>query len=284
MIKRFLLFVFAVLLFGCAATGKFYMKTVKSKNAQIKNTIRIAVIPENWYWLGTPNFLPRALITEFLDLGFQVVERSQLETIFRELKLDASGIVKDEDKKSIAPQGVNLGILDKTSIKKIGELLGVDAILVSYIVPTYSDGIAKATFRLVNTETAEVLFSITIINATEYPASTQLLIKSISSNIKQLLEGEEKILSEKNGSGDVIVQPQIVEIGDKDKSEKNEAKKLEEQEKLKIMKQYYSEAVEYYKAGEYEKAIQKLKENLKLDSHHLPSKDLLEKIKLKNQK
>lgn len=120
---------------GCA-TQNFYMKTVKSKNAQITNNIKIAIIPENWYWVGTPNFLPRALITEFLDLGFIVVERSQLEKIFSEVKLDLSGAVKDIQTKERISQGVDFGVLDKTSIKKAGELLGVDALLMTYIVPT----------------------------------------------------------------------------------------------------------------------------------------------------
>jgi len=214
-VKRFLVvlsFVTLVVFLSGCATQKFYMKTIKSKNTQITNNIKIAVIPENWYWVGTPNFLPRALITEFLDLGFTVVERSQLERIFSEVKLDLSGAVKDEQTKRKTAEGIEFGVLDKTSIKKTGELLGVDALLITYIVPTYDDNIDKATFRLVNSETAQVLFSITVINNKTDIVAVDKIIETISANIKQLLEGKEKILSKKDETGKIIISPQIIEI------------------------------------------------------------------------
>jgi len=57
----------------------------------LNNKIKIAVLPENLYWPGEPNFLPRALITEFLELGFTVIERTQLEKIFKEIYRDYTG-------------------------------------------------------------------------------------------------------------------------------------------------------------------------------------------------
>src|SRR3989339_1998275 len=284
MIKKFLsliMFLFVILFIGCVTTPKFYMKTVKSENAQINNNIKIAVIPENWYWIGSPNFLPRALITEFLDLGFTVVERSQLEGIFKEIKLDLSGAVKDEKTKERV-QGIDFGTLDKTSIKKAGELLGVDALLITYIIPTYYDGIDKATFRLVKTENAEVLLSITLINSQESPISVKTIIDTISSNIRQLLDGENKIINnEANLGKSITVNPQITKGENTAKLEKKEAERQRNQDRQKLMSQHYTEAVRFYNSGEYDKAIIELEENLKLDSSHEQTKQLLEKVKLR---
>lgn len=75
------------------------------------------------------------------------------------------------------------------------------------------DNIDKATFRLVNAETAQVLFSITVINNKTTLVATDRIIETISVNIKQLLEGKDKILSEEDSAtGKIIVQPQIIEM------------------------------------------------------------------------
>ncbi|MFH1958352.1 MAG: hypothetical protein ABIJ15_07755 [bacterium] len=186
----------SLLLSGCATPQRFYMKTVRLSNAEITTKMKIAVVPENWYWLGSPNFLPRALITEFLELGFVVIERSQLENILKEVKLDLTGITKKGEETEASKKGVDFGILDKTTIKKIGEILGVDAILVTYIVPTIGDNIDKATFRLVDVETSKVLFSTTFINRKQAESeivSIGELLPVLSTHIKQLLAGKTKI-------------------------------------------------------------------------------------------
>ena len=74
-----LLFIFS----GCTSSY-FYMKGVRAKDSIITNNFRVAVIQENWGYGGVSNFIPRALITEFLELGFTVVERSQLEKILKD--------------------------------------------------------------------------------------------------------------------------------------------------------------------------------------------------------
>ena len=208
-------FSFLLLGFLQGCSSNFYLKTVAAKDAKITSDIKIAVIPENWYWLGVSNFLPRALITEFIDLGFTVVERSQLEEVFQELKLHSSGAVKEDEKKKPG-QGVDIAVLDKTSIKKLGELLGVNALLVSYIVPTYNNDVDQATFRLVDVETAQVLFSVTFINSSSDKTKlivapvgaipTRRVIKAISQSIEKLLKGEKR-LEGKMGTLDVTVNP-----------------------------------------------------------------------------
>ena len=180
---------------GCSSSN-FYLKSVAAKDVKITANMKIAVIPENRYWLDVSNFLPRALVTEFMDLGFTVLERSQLEEVFKELKLNASGAVSEAEKNK-SEQDWSGAILDKTSIKKIGELLGVDALLVTYIVPTRDDGISKATFRLVDVQTAQVLFSTTFINSSggkkgNSPAPVKEIIEDISRSVEKLLAGEKR--------------------------------------------------------------------------------------------
>lgn len=188
------------------------MKTVRAKGVEITNNLKIAVIPENWYWKGVSSFLPRALITEFIDLGFTVIERSQLEALFGELKLDLSGVIKEKGV-------VDIEILDKTSIKKMGEMLGVDALLLTYIIPTSQDNISKATFRLVDVGTAKVLFSITLINPKNLESiPVRTIIDAISSNIEQVLNGKGKIITEPTLGSDerkvILIKPQTT-IGER---------------------------------------------------------------------
>lgn len=199
---------------GCS-TGNFYLKTVAAKDATISSDMKIAVIPENWYWLGVSNFLPRALVTEFMDLGFTVVERSQLEEVFKELRFGASGATQEENAQK-QDKGMSFAVLDKTSIKKVGEMLGVNALLISYIVPGNNENVvSQATFRLVDVETAQVLFSVTFINASTDGSKlikaggavpTRQVIKAISVSIGKLLKGEKR-LEGKMGTLDVTVNP-----------------------------------------------------------------------------
>jgi len=219
MFKQNRLIIWFMLLLGClqgCSSSDFYLKTIAAKDAKITSETKIAVIPENWYWFGVSNFLPRALITEFMDLGFTVVERAQLEEIFQELKLNASGAIKDDEKKKTG-QGGDFAVLDKASIKKIGELLGVNALLLTYIIPTSRDekDVSQATFRLVDVETAQVLFSVTFINSSSDRTKllrdggaipTRQVLKAISLSIEKLLKGEKK-LEGKMGTFDVIVNP-----------------------------------------------------------------------------
>jgi len=195
-LKRKLIFLIIYFITGCATPGSFYMKTVKYKHAVLNNEMKIAVIPENWYW-SVSSFLPRALITEFMDLGFVVIERSQLENILKEMKLEQTGVIKE--KKEITSDKVfDLEVFDKRSIKKLGEILGVDAFLVTYVIPTYAGDVSKATFRLVHTETSKVLFSTTFIQDDKGPIPIRIVIETIAQDIKLLLEGNDKVITKKD--------------------------------------------------------------------------------------
>lgn len=184
---------FSLVLSSCGPTHNFYMKSVVSPSAVINTKMKIAIIPENLYWLGSPNFFPRALITELLDIGFEVIERTQLEKILGETVLEQKGVTKGDTQK-----GRDVSILDKNSIKKLGELLGVDALLITYIIPNHNDNIAKATFRLVDIQTGKVIFSTTFVNRAtgSDEVSIEKLLPIVAEHIKGIIEGKRKVETE----------------------------------------------------------------------------------------
>lgn len=70
-----------LLITGCTQVPTYYIKTVPSPKQDI---IEIAIIPENWdtYWISS--FAYRALITELMDVGFTVIESSNIVSIIDE--------------------------------------------------------------------------------------------------------------------------------------------------------------------------------------------------------
>jgi len=191
---------FSLLLLGCASSQNFYMKTVASPSSAVNTKMKIAIIPENWYWLGSPNFFPRALITELLDIGFEVIERTQLEKVLGETVLEQKGLTKSErqNKSKEGQKGRDISILDKNSIEELGKLLGVDALLVTYIIPNYDGNIDKATFRLVDIKTGKVMFSTTFVNRTigTYKISIEKLLPVVAEHIREIIAGKRKVETE----------------------------------------------------------------------------------------
>ena len=191
---------FSLLLSGCGPTRNFYMKTVVSPSSVVNTKMKIAIIPENWYWLGSPNFFPRALITELLDIGFEVIERTQLEKVLGETVLEQQGVTKEEkqNKAKEVQKGMDISILDKNSIKKLGELLGVDAFLLTYIIPNQNGNIDQATFRLVDIRTGKVMFSTTFVNSNTSTdeISIERLLPIVAEHIKEIIKGKKKVETE----------------------------------------------------------------------------------------
>jgi hypothetical protein len=174
---------------GCVKTGEYYIKTTVPPKEKILN---IAVIPENWDEWWATSFSSRAIITELIDAGFTVVERSNLVTILKEQKLQHSGVVKDgvtEDKKLEGT--IDINPLERTTIKKLGEVLGVDALLLVYVVP-HGREIHMATFRLVDVETAKVLTSTTIMTLTG--VDVDIVMKQAAIDIMNALVGKKRIV------------------------------------------------------------------------------------------
>lgn len=113
----------------CDAAGKL-------KNKQI------AVLPFPYHDGGTSSdstIISEKLITKIVGKNkFQVVERSLLEKVIGELKLQNSGMISQE------------------SAKKIGNILGVEAILTGTLIDL-GEGSIEINARLIHTETGLVL-------------------------------------------------------------------------------------------------------------------------------
>jgi len=103
------------LLGGCAAPTVFIKPHFDSAKIH-----KVAIFP-----LESPDKTISSVATdiftaEFITLGkFEIVERSQLDRIIEEQKLGAAGT------------------LDTATIKKVGKILGVDAIVIGSVYPNY---------------------------------------------------------------------------------------------------------------------------------------------------
>ena len=187
----FITFISLFLIFGCSPNIRtnYYIKTVPTPE---KHIVSLAIIPENYdnYWVSS--FAYRALITELMDVGFTVIERSNLESIIGEQKIQLSGVIKDEESES---QTTELRILDKNSIAKLGEIFGVGHLLMVYVVPSGRE-IHMATLRLVDVTTAEILTSTTLVT----PRSGQevdLMMKQVAIDIAEVINTKKRIIRNK---------------------------------------------------------------------------------------
>ncbi|MBP7795319.1 MAG: hypothetical protein KA059_00900 [Elusimicrobiales bacterium] len=104
---------------------------------------KIAVIPFS-YADNTQSTKDGSVIAERLSMKlinmnkFEVIERTQLDKVLSELKLQ------------------NSGVIDAQSAKELGKVLGVDAIITGTLIPT-SDGRIEVNARIVKTDTAQAI-------------------------------------------------------------------------------------------------------------------------------
>jgi len=187
--KIMITLIMMVLFTGCATQrSNYYIKTVPTPKKPISN---IAIIPENWdsYWISS--FAYRALITELMDVGFNVIERSNLESIIEEQELQQSGLIKgEEESKSFETR-----TLDKTSIAKLGEMLGVEKLILIYVVPSGRQ-LHMATIRLVDVETAKILSSTTVITP-DNGQDADIIMQQVAIDIVEVINNNETIVRNK---------------------------------------------------------------------------------------
>ena len=128
--KKLILLSILMLIVSCS-TQKYYIKTSVSPESNIK----VAIINENIdsWWVSSISY--RVLITELMDAGFKVIERTNLENIIKEQKLTSSGLSTSENENDETSKNYISSILDKNSIKEIGNMLGVDKLIITYVVP-----------------------------------------------------------------------------------------------------------------------------------------------------
>ena len=148
-------FIIALFSMSCyQAPNDYYIKT--SVKPSIK-AIKVAVISENKDSFFVTSAAHRVLITELLDVGFTVIERNNLDQIIKEQWI-SSEITSNNNQDEITKEYV----LDKELISKIGKMLGVDKLILVYVIPDAGNKISLSTIRMVETSTAEVITSTTI--------------------------------------------------------------------------------------------------------------------------
>ena len=186
-----LLYIIILLTIGCAPKTSYYIKTTVSPDSNIK----IAVINENAdsWWVSSIAY--RTLITELMDVGFKVIERTNLEDIIKEQRLTtssglAAGLVSGNEEIN---QEYVTSVLDKNTIKEIGNMLGVDKLIITYVVPNRNLKISLCTIRLVDVFSGEVLTSTTIYAPFD-GGSVDVLMKQAANDIMEAYKNGNKII------------------------------------------------------------------------------------------
>ncbi|MBN2415245.1 hypothetical protein JXO52_05360 [bacterium] len=169
--------------FSCSNPG-YYLKTTTSPK---KYYAKVAVIPENFDYYWTSSFAYRALVTELMDVGFNVIERSNLQTIFDEQDMLKSGLVaEDSDKKMLSL------ILDKMKISEIGKMLGVDYLILVFVVP-YDRRVHFGTVRFVEVKTAKVITSTTF-TTQSFGEETDIIMKLVAMDILEAIKTNSTVI------------------------------------------------------------------------------------------
>ena len=189
--KKLIFILIALLFVGCASETSYYIKTTVSPDSNIK----IAVINENAdsWWVSSIAY--RTLITELMDVGFKVIERTNLEDIIKEQRLTtssglAAGLVSGNEEIN---QEYVTSVLDKNTIKEIGNMLGVDKLIITYVVPNRNLKISLCTIRLVDVFSGEVLTSTTIYAPFD-GGSVDVLMKQAANDIMEAYKNGNKII------------------------------------------------------------------------------------------
>jgi len=146
---------------GVQELGKEISKSMINKKKTKLAIIEFSDLRDNVNDLG--RYLAEKLISELFKLnsdGFSIIERRQLAKVLREQKLSSSGLI------------------DGKAMKKVGNLLGVDAIVTGSV--TDLGNVVEINARVISVETGDVIGS----------ASTQIpkvgnVANLLSSNIQQ---------------------------------------------------------------------------------------------------
>jgi len=109
MLKRFISGILVLfILAGCSSSIKTVVKKDIISSKKYKN---VAVIPFNGPMPKVGEALADSFIVEVMDIGFDVIERSQLDKILEEQKISTTGLI------------------DTETVHQIGKIAGVDMIV-----------------------------------------------------------------------------------------------------------------------------------------------------------
>ena len=199
MIKNLTLNIF-ILLIVCSCSyqpDNYYIKTsVTPSGSAYNEKLKVAVISENLDNWWTTSVAHRVLITELMDAGFTVVERSNLDNILKEQRLSsASGLIKNDDEEKNS-SGKESYVLDKNSISEIGEMLGVKKLILVYVVPNWNNKISLCTVRLVDVLSGKIQTSTTI-HAPLSGKDIDLIMKQVANDMMSAYKTGKNIVRNK---------------------------------------------------------------------------------------
>lgn len=129
---------------------------------------RVAVFPFNTTKPEQYNLtISDQLSTSFMKLGYTVVERTQLQAILKELKIELTGLIKQSD------------------LVRIGKILSIDAIVMGSLEYDYTGvywWLRSGTMRMIDVTTGEVIISIF---SNSYNGDIQTVVNDINNLMKK---------------------------------------------------------------------------------------------------
>lgn len=158
------------LLVGCAS-----VQTTRNSSADTHIT-KIAITPFSGSDKELNAALADSLGTELIGMGYDLIERSQLEQVLAEQKLSWTGVMPTE-----------------TAVE-LGKILNVDALLLGSVMP-YEPGakeismkgqVLSANVRLIDTRTGRVAASTSFRNGTmftRFPGAVRTIASSLNSSL-----------------------------------------------------------------------------------------------------
>ncbi len=170
--KKIVLLSFTFLIFiSCVTIKRQFKKSseiIISPNFHFEKYKRITIIPFKTNRTERTNFnISDSLSTSLMKFGYTVVERTQLEAIFRELNIELTGFIT------------------QSAMARIGKLLKIDALVMGSLEYDGGQGywwLVSGNMRMVDVTTGELMVSI---YSNAYDTDIQFVVNDFTELIKK---------------------------------------------------------------------------------------------------
>lgn len=156
--------------YGCAVP---LAKTEKIGSFVPKTYKRVAILPLSSDRNNLGGAISDALITDFLSMRWDVLERTQMRAVLKEIHINLNGIASPNQ------------------AKEIGKLLSVDALVMGTLIGYHSGQVKAVNVRMVDANTGVILWSSSF-DSGAVPASVGDSMKSIRESLKDKLLGQKR--------------------------------------------------------------------------------------------
>lgn len=159
--KKLLTYVIlALCVSGCATTHNAWTEKSASYNKSAQK--RVAIFPFSGDRTGA---ISDAVATELLAMGYEIAERTSLDSVLKEMRLEYGGV------------------LNKEQTKEVARLINADAIIFGSVIVSYTGRIYALDMRFVEISSGEILWSCNYLNKTG--VDTRRSIIEISNSIQE---------------------------------------------------------------------------------------------------